>query len=153
VRRVNSTTTHGAWIEARTIAVSGATRGLSDWPGLLAQVLKLERTVTNKTTGEMRQETIDGMSSLSSQQALPAQLNGLCRGPWTSENKLHWVRDVTFDGDCSTVRSGNAPQAMAAIRNMVISLPRLRKEDNIAAALRKYAAQPAITFPHLAFER
>ena len=145
IAQASSTTTHGSRIETRAIAASTAMCGLSDWPGL-DQVMKLERTVINKTTGEIREETVYGVTSLSPQQATPAQLNELWRGHWTIENKLHWVRDVTFDEDRSTVRAGNAPQAMAAIRNIAISLLRLRKVTNIAAALRRYAAQPALAF-------
>lgn len=145
VSRASSTTTHGSRIETRAISVSDAMRGLSDWPGL-HQVMKLERTVINKTTGEIREETVYGVTSLSSRRAKPEQLNELWRGHWTIENKLHWVRDVTFDEDRSTVRSGNVPQAMATIRNVAISLLRLRNVTNIAAALRRYAAQPALAF-------
>lgn len=148
VSQASSTTTHGSRIETRAIAVSSAMHGLSDWPGLF-QVMKLDRTVMTKTTGEIREETVYGVTSLSSQQARPNQLNELWRGHWTIENKVHWVRDVTFDEDRSTVRSGNAPQAMTAIRNIVISLLRLRKVTNIAAALRKYAAQPVLAFTAL----
>lgn len=145
VVRASSTTTHGSRIETRSIAVSDAMQGLSDWPGL-HQVMKLERTVINKTTGEVRDEIVYGVSSLSAQRATPAQLNELWRKHWTIENKLHWVRDVTFDEDRSQVRSGNAPQVMAAFRNVAISLLRLRKVTNIAAALRRYAARPALAF-------
>lgn len=145
VAQSSSTTTHGSRIETRAISVSTAMRGLSNWPGLF-QVMKLERTVINKTTGEIREETVYGVTSLSLLRAKPEQLNELWRGHWTIENKLHWVRDVTFDEDRSTVRSGNAPQAMAAIRNVAISLLRLRNVTNIAAAVRRYAAQPALAF-------
>jgi predicted transposase YbfD/YdcC len=143
--QASSTTTHGSRIETRTIAVSDVMCGLSDWPGL-HQVMKLERMVINKTTGEVRDETVYGVTSLSPQRATPAQLNELWRKHWTIENKLHWVRDVTFDEDRSQVRSGNAPQVMAAFRNVAISALRLRKVTNIAAALRRYAAQPALAF-------
>lgn len=148
VSRSSSTTTHGNRIETRSIAASSALHGWSRWPGLV-QVMKLDRTVITKTTGELREETVYGITSLSWQRAKPAQLNELWRKHWTIENKLHWVRDVTFDEDRSTVRSGTAPQAMAAIRNIVISLFRLRKEPNIAAAQRKYAARPDLAFTAL----
>lgn len=148
VSRSSSTTTHGNRIETRSIAASNALHGWSRWPGLV-QVMKLDRTVITKTTGELRKETVYGITSLSSQHARPDQLNELWRKHWTIENKLHWVRDVTFDEDRSTVRSGNAPQAMAAIRNLAISLFRLRKEPNIAAAQRKYPARPALAFTAL----
>lgn len=37
------------------------------------------------------------------------------------ENKLYWVRDVTFDADCSQTRGGYDPQSMAMLRNTVIN--------------------------------
>jgi len=55
------------------------------------------------------------------------------------DNKLHWVRDVTFAEDHSQVRTGAAPQVMATFRNLVISLHRLAGATNIAAALRHHA--------------
>jgi hypothetical protein len=32
------------------------------------------------------------------------------RGHWELENKLHWVRDVTYQEDKSLVRTGSAPR-------------------------------------------
>lgn len=148
IAHASETTAHGSRVETRSIAVSSAMHGLSDWPGL-QQVLKLDRTVFNKTTGEIREETVYGVTSLSAQRATPAQLNGLWRKHWTIENKLHWVRDVTFDEDRSTVRTKNAPQVMAALRNVTITALRFRKVTNIAAALRRYAARPALAFSAL----
>jgi len=68
----------------------------------------------------------------------------LVRGHWHIENKSHWVRDVTFDEDRSQVRCGNIPQVMAALRNTVIGLTRWAGATNIAAACRRFAAQPAL---------
>jgi predicted transposase YbfD/YdcC len=39
------------------------------------------------------------------------------RGHWHIENKLHWVRDVTYQEDKSLVRTGNAPRVMASLRS------------------------------------
>ena len=50
-----------------------------------------------------------------------AQLQCLRRGHWTIE-ALHYVRDVTFGEDASTVCTGHAPQNLAALRNLVIGL-------------------------------
>jgi hypothetical protein len=55
------------------------------------------------------------------------------------DNALHWVRDVTFAEDLSQVRTGHAPQVMASLRNLVISLHRLASATNIAKALRHHA--------------
>jgi hypothetical protein len=62
---------------------------------------------------------------------------------------LHWVRDVTFGEDRSQVRTGAAPQNLAAIRNTVIALFRLLGHHNIAAAHRLCADQPHLIAPLL----
>lgn len=46
---------------------------------------------------------------------------------------------MTFAEDLSTVRTGAAPQVMAALRNLAISLHRLAGATNIAAALRHHS--------------
>ena len=45
-----------------------------------------------------------------------------------------------LDEDRSQVRSGNAPQVMAAFRNLTITLVRWAGHTNIAAALRRHSA-------------
>ena len=82
-------------------------------------------------------------TSLTPAQANPQRLLALWRGHWGIENRVHWVRDVTFDEDRSQVRTGSAPQIMAALRNLTISVIRLAGETNIAAALRRHAVHPS----------
>ena len=53
------------------------------------------------------------------------------------------MRDVALGEDACRVRTGHAPQALAALRNTVISLVRLAGKTNVAAALRRFAAKPA----------
>jgi hypothetical protein len=77
-----------------------------------------------------------GITSLPPAAASPARLLALHRGHWAIENKVHYVRDRTFDEDRSQVRKHGAPQAMASLRNLAISVLRLAGADNIAAALR-----------------
>jgi hypothetical protein len=45
---------------------------------------------------------------------------------------------VTFAEDLSQARTGQSPQVMASLRNLVISLHRLAGATNIAAALRHH---------------
>ncbi|WP_246143695.1 hypothetical protein [Actinacidiphila oryziradicis] len=52
------------------------------------------------------------------------------------ENRLHWVRDVTFHEDNSQVRTGTASRALAGFRNLAISTFRLAGRANIAHARR-----------------
>jgi len=66
-------------------------------------------------------------------------LLSLSRGHWSIENRLHWVRDVTFDEDRSQVRKGMGAQVMASLRNLAISLLRMAGARYIAPALRHCA--------------
>jgi predicted transposase YbfD/YdcC len=131
---------HGR-IEQRNLTTSAALVGYSDWPGL-AQVFELGRhVITQKTTAE-RVAVVYGVTSLRPERGTPERLLALVRGHWHIENKGHWVRDVTFEEDRSQVRCGNIPQVMAALRNTTIGLLRWAGYSNIAAACRRFAAQP-----------
>ncbi len=129
---------HGDRLEVRELALSTELNDWSEWPDL-AQVGRL--ICLRRRKGESRGETSYIITSLPSQQATPAQLLHLVRGHWGIENRLHWVRDVTFDEDRCQIRTGAAPQVMAALRNLVIGLFRLAGLRNIAAALRTPAWQ------------
>lgn len=86
-----------------------------------------------------RTETVYAITDLAPHQARPDELAAWIRGHWQIENALHWVRDVTFGEDLSQIRTGAAPQVMATLRNLVISLHRLAGSTNIAKALRHHA--------------
>lgn len=58
------------------------------------------------------------------------------RAHWGVENRLHWVRDVTFREDHSRLRTGTAPRALAGFRNLAISTMRLADRADIAHARR-----------------
>jgi predicted transposase YbfD/YdcC len=85
--------------------------------------------------------TVYAITSLTALQANPVLLARWLRGHWAID-ALHWVRDVSFDEDRSQVRTGNGPQIMAALRNLVITALRLHGITNIAAALRHHARDP-----------
>ncbi|MGW2206974.1 ISAs1 family transposase [Streptomyces sp. NPDC001774] len=101
------------------------------------QVAQLRRTVTRK--GRRTVEIVYLITSADARTAPPAVLAAWVQSHWEIENRLHWVRDVTFDEDRSQVRTGNAPRVMAGIRNTAITLLRLDVHHNIAAALRHHA--------------
>ena len=131
---------HGR-LEERRLTASTARVESSDGPGL-AQVFQVERRVTIKKSGAQRTEVVYGVTSLSPERAGPDGLLRLVRQHWQIENQVHWVRDVTFDEDRSQVRCGSIPQVMAAFRNTAIGLLHWAGETNIAAACRRFAAQP-----------
>jgi predicted transposase YbfD/YdcC len=131
---------HGR-LEQRRLTASEALVGYSDWPGL-AQVFQLERSVIMKKSGEQRHAVVYGVTSLGPDQVGPERLLGLVRQHWQLENTGHWVRDVTCDEERSQVRCGRLPQIMAAFRNTAIGLMHWAGETKIAAACRRFAAQP-----------
>jgi predicted transposase YbfD/YdcC len=123
----------------RTIKVALA----PSWIGFAgaAQVAQLRRTVTKKG-----KKTVEVVYLITSDRAAdPATLAAWVRGHWEIENKLHWVRDVTYQEDKSLVRTGNAPRVMASLRSLAISLLRLDGHANIAAANRHHARDPQRT--------
>jgi predicted transposase YbfD/YdcC len=134
---------HGSRIETRRLQASTALQGYTDFPGH-QQVLELQRIITDKRSGRTRREVVHGITSLSPARASSSQLLMLWREHWRIENRLHWVRDVTFDEDRSQVRTERIPQVMATLRNIAISLIRICGGENIAAACRHYAAQPKL---------
>jgi len=81
------------------------------------------------------------LTSLRPPQATPARLLTLARGHWTIESR-HFVRDVTFREDRSPLRSGDAPQILAALRNLAHTLIRRSGTTAIAAARRAFAYHP-----------
>jgi hypothetical protein len=131
---------HGR-LEQRGLQTSNVLLGYSDWPGL-AHVFLLERQVIIKKPGEVREAVGAGVTSLVPERADAARVLALVRGQWQIEHQSHWVRDVTFDADCSQVRCGHIPQVMAALRNTVIGLMRWAGHTNMAATCRRFAAQP-----------
>ncbi len=106
-----------------------------------AQVAQLRRTVTRN--GKKTAEVVYLITS--DRDADPATLAAWVRGHWEIENRLHWVRDVTYQEDKSLVRTGNAPRVMASLRSLAISLLRIDGHANIAAANRHHARDPQRT--------
>ena len=129
---------HGR-IEQRTLTSTTALNEYLDWPGV-QQVFRLERRRTIK--GKCTTEIAYGITSLARTQADAAALLALVRGHWSIENNLFGVRDTTFGEDACRVRTGHAPQNLAAIRNAVITLLNQHNRSNKAATLRRHAAHP-----------
>lgn len=112
-----------------------------------------ERSTRDPQTGvwTATRETVYGITSLPRARADAAQLTTLVRGHWGIENRLHWVRDVTFQEDHSQIRTGHGPQQMATFRNTAIALCRLNNHPQIAATRRFLAWNPQPLFTSLGF--
>ncbi len=130
---------HGR-IATRTLKATEVTAGIG-FP-YAVQVLQLTRKTHRHRGDRLHTEVVYLVTSLSAAAAKPDQIASWLRGHWAIENRLHWVRDVSFDEDRSQTRTQGGPQVMATLRNTVISLLRLDGHPNIASARRHHARNP-----------
>lgn len=129
-----------ARIESRTVKVTAVGAGIG-FPGA-ALAIQLTRRRKPRSATRWRTETIYAISDLSQDQVSPAELADALRAHWGIENRLHWIRDVTFAEDLSQVRTGQGPAVMATLRNLAISLHRRAGASNVAAACRHISRHP-----------
>ncbi len=101
-----------------------------------AQAFLIERHVAGLHGNPVSDIAELGITSMAPGRGTPAAIAIHVRGHWGIENKLHYVRDVSYGEDASRVRTKNAPQNMAAMRNLAISALRADGWTNIAAGLR-----------------
>jgi predicted transposase YbfD/YdcC len=142
--------------ETRTIRVLDAPEDL-DWPHA-QQVFLIERTTErtiyrrDKQSKKLKKTKVKhcvaalGMTSMTAAQAGPEHLMTYVRSHWAIENKIHWVRDVTFREDASRVRTGSRPRTMATLRHLVIGLIRQAGYTRIAATIRKIRNSPHLIY-------
>ncbi|GIN05180.1 hypothetical protein Pve01_68380 [Planomonospora venezuelensis] len=119
--------------ERRTLRTAPADDTL--FPGA-RQAFRLRRDVGDLDGTWTSKEIVFGITSLPAALAGPTHLNHYERAHWGVENRLNWVRDVTFREDHSQLRTGAAPRALACFRNLAINTFRLAGRANIAHARR-----------------
>ena len=141
---------HGR-LEIRAIWASDALNSSLDFPHTgqaldsrrcQGQVFCINRDVTHTKSKKHTNETVYGITSLSPQNASPERLLSLNRGHWSIENSLHYVRDVTFYEDLSTIRTKNAPRVMASLKNLIIGIFRWLSCSTIKKTIRAMTYTP-----------
>ena len=142
---------HGR-LETRQLTCTDDLDDYVRWPAV-QQVLRRQCERVILKTGEVTHAVSYALTSVAAEDATPDELAALWRGHWTIENRRHYVRDVTLGEDACQMHTGHAPQALAALRNALISRLRRLGWRNIAAGLRHYSAsvQDALQFigvPH-----
>lgn len=131
--------------EHRTLKLTAVSAGIGFPHAALA--LQITRRSRPLTGGRWRTEIVHAITDLTAEQTTPVELADAVRGHWGIENRLHWVRDVTYGEDLSQIRTGHGPAVMATLRNLAISLLRKAGATNIAAACRHLSRHPARVLP------
>lgn len=111
----------------------------------------INREVMNYKTKEVSSELVSGITNLRKDMATPSMLLQYNRQHWSIEDRLHYVRDVTFDEDRSQIKTKSGPQMMACIRNFVISVLNILGLKKIASSIRFFASKPHKTLAVLGF--
>jgi len=104
------------------------------------QVFRLQRIVQHKATGRLSYEVLFGITSLSDQQATPADLLRILRQHWHIENRLHYVRDVSLGEDACQVRNPHIQHVLASLNNLALGLIRLASNFPYIPQARRYLA-------------
>ena len=135
---------HGR-LERRRCAVLDL--GGPQWDGYGAlhgrrQAFRIERERHLVKQGAGSRETAYGLTSLGAEQAGPEELAALVRRHWHIENRLHYVRDFTYDEDRCRAHVGNLPRNLACLTNAAISIVRHEgRFEYLPPANRHYAAR------------
>lgn len=128
---------HGR-LEKRTLTTSSMLQGYVEWPHA-AQVFRLERRFVRVSDGLVMHEITYGITSLTAQEADPAQLLQTVRKHWAIETALHYRRDETFHEDRCRLKEPGA-HAMAVLNNLTLGLLRRRGVVDVPDARRFFAA-------------
>lgn len=141
-RQVNKS--HGRLETRECWAISGEDslqflRDYDRWPGLTTLAMVTNRRELNGTV------TVESRYYISSLANEAATILKAARSHWGIENSLHWVLDVAMGEDDSRIRKDHAPENMAQLRRIALSL--LKQEKTLKRGVQgkrlKAAMNPA----------
>jgi predicted transposase YbfD/YdcC len=128
---------HGR-IEERILTASSLLADYSDWP-YLAQVFKLEYISIDTSSGKVTRAVRYGVTSAPATVLDAKGLLKATRGHWGIETGLHSRRDGSLEEDAMHTRTGQAPQVLASLNNLVLGLLGRQGISNVAEAQRAIA--------------
>jgi predicted transposase YbfD/YdcC len=121
------------------------------WPGV-SQVCRIQRVVSRKdrktNTWQTTAEVAYAITSLDRGRADADNVLKRWQVHWHIENRLHWVRDVTFTEDASQIHKGQAPEVFALLRNAAITLIRQFGFSSVATGKRELQMGPEGVLSH-----
>ena len=135
---------HGR-IERRRCAVVDLSA--AEWDGYAnlhgrRQAMRIEREREILKTGQRSTEVTWSLTSLGADRAGPEELLALVRNHWHIENRLHYVRDFTYDEDRCRAYVRHLPRNLACLTNAAIAIVRCDGRFRfLPEANRHYAAR------------
>jgi predicted transposase YbfD/YdcC len=104
---------------------------LADWPACktIGRIDSLRKVADKESELERRYYICSRVLSAE-------QLAAAARAHWGVENRLHWILDVSFGEDGSTIRKDNAPQNLSLLKKIVLNIIRLDTTNKTKASLR-----------------
>jgi predicted transposase YbfD/YdcC len=135
---------HGR-LETRTLTCGNAHIEDVDWPDV-QQVVRRDCERIILKTGKRTTEVSYGLISLTPDEADAATIEAFWRGHWTIENRLHYIRDVTFGEDAGHAAQGATAHVLATLRNGLLRLFRHAHWSSIPDALAHYGASVVRAF-------
>ncbi|MYA88186.1 MAG: ISAs1 family transposase [Boseongicola sp. SB0662_bin_57] len=106
------------------------------------QAIRVEREREVLKTGEHSLEVTWCLTSLGPERAGPEELLELVRNHWTMENRVHYVRDFTYDEDRCRAHVRNLPRNLSCLTNAAIAIVRCDgRFGYMPEANRHYAAR------------
>lgn len=136
---------HGR-LEKRRLEITDRLNNYLDWHSV-GSVMRITRETTR--AGKTTTEVAFAISS-KERSAFPARaaLKAI-RDHWGIENRLHWIRDVVFGEDACRVRSGSAPQVLAALRNTVVTRLHLANVSALTEELERLSSKPRLALAYV----
>ena len=95
--------------EIHTVKILTVSTG-TDFPNAAQPLPEPVPPTTRRRAERCATETVYAITDLHGHQAKPAQLAAWICEHWSIENKIHWVRDVTYDEDRSPISTGTGQQ-------------------------------------------
>ena len=118
---------------AKTWSCWITTAGEMQFPHI-AQVACILREVRSLTGEKLSKDIAIQLTSRSPKEMTAADMNRHTRGHWAIENKSHYVRDTAYREDPNQSWKGNGPHSLATLRNLAVSLLRLKNVRSIKEA-------------------
>lgn len=110
---------HGRIEERKCWAVEGECGWLGidkDWKNVrTVAMISRKRTIRDKSSVEITYY-------ITSLKANAENIAGAARSHWGIENSLHWVLDVTMNEDMNRIRKDHAPENLAVLRRISVSM-------------------------------